>query len=648
MNDLAGAFELAVQLEETLGEMPALESVWSLISADVEFETEPSGALVSYRRYDDPEAKWKLIGETPIATTRVPRGASLWQIEKPGYSPRTFARLPAIADVEAFNWPSHYVLDPIEAKHGDTVPVEGREYFQVSLGGLPVAASYELERFFIDRTEVRNDLYQDFVDAGGYRRVELWTEPFREGDRSLAFEEAMARFVDSTGRPGPATWIAGRYPEGKGAHPVGGVSWYEAVAYARFRGRHLPTAYHWAAAALPDIEIIEPLAPALAAQSNLDSAGSLPVGSTTGLSAAGAFDMFGNVAEWVWTSRGDDQRFTLGLGWPDPAYNASLASAASAWSRLPSQGLRLASYPAGEPDASLLAPVDISFVDYEALTPLSDDALALLARMNAYAAAPVHASEKSIELPNGMHATRVEVDVPYSKDTLPLVLLVPEKVEPPYQVVVWFGGLNAISSRDNASLYDADMRFANFLRQSGRLLVMPIWKGTFERNDGSTFRQFMGSAVGQREIINSWERDLRLTLDYLDTRQDVDADRVAFVGLSLGAAVGASLVPHEKRLQTAIFWSGGFSAAAHTDNTALSASLARRIRLPVLMLNGRHDFIFPLELQQAFYKLLGTPSEHKRHVVFDAGHFGWPLGEFVRENLDWLDRYLGPVTKSAG
>jgi predicted esterase len=647
-NDFAGAFALAVQLEEKLGEQPMLESVWTLISAPVAFETEPSGALVSYRRYDDPDAEWKPLGETPIATTRVPRGPSLWRIEKPGYATRTFARLPASVDFEQFAWPAQYVLDPPEASLEDTVPVEGREYFQVSLAGFPVAGSYVLDRFFIDRTEVRNDRYQEFVDAGGYRRPEFWTVPFRDGDRILSFEEAMARFLDSTGRPGPATWVGGHYPEGLADHPVGGVSWYEAVAYAKFRGRHLPTVYHWAAAALPDIEILEPLAPALAAQSNLESVGTLPVGSTPGLSAAGASDMFGNVAEWVWTARGEDQRFILGLGWSDPAYNASLASAASPWSRLPIQGLRLATYPNGEPDPSLLARVEVPTVDYASLEPLTDDALALIEKkMNDSSRMPIRATEKPVELPNGTLAIRAEIEEPYSNETLPVYLLAPENVEPPYEAVVWFGGINAIISRDNASLFEAGGRFSSFLRQSGRLLVMPIWAGTFERNDGSSFRRFSGSAGGQSELIFSWGRDLHLTLDYLETREDVDPERIGFVGLSLGAAVGAHIIAGKERLKTAILWSGGFSASAFPENSVLSASLARRTRLPVLMLNGRHDFVFPLELQQAYFELLGTPIADKRHVVYDAGHFGWPLGEFVRDNLDWLDRYLGPVAKPA-
>ena len=58
----------------------------------------------------------------------------------------------------------------------------------------------------------------------------------------------MAHFRDATGRPGPATWDLGSYPDGQDEHPVAGVSWYEAAAYAKFAGKSLPTIYHWLAA----------------------------------------------------------------------------------------------------------------------------------------------------------------------------------------------------------------------------------------------------------------------------------------------------------------------------------------------------------------------------------------------------------------
>jgi hypothetical protein len=66
------------------------------------------------------------------------------------------------------------------------------------------------------------------------------------------------------------------------------------------------------------------------------------------------------------------------------------------------------------------------------------------------------------------------------------------------------------------------------------------------------------------------------------------------------------------------------------------------VKTPVLMENGRYDDIFPLESsQRRLFHLLGTPDKDKKHVIFEAGHGGWPPAEDIRECLDWLDKYLG-------
>ena len=64
----------------------------------------------------------------------------------------------------------------------------------------------DVPAFWMDRLEVTNQEFKTFVDAGGYKKPEYWKEPFVENGRTLTFDEAMARFRDATGRPGPSTW----------------------------------------------------------------------------------------------------------------------------------------------------------------------------------------------------------------------------------------------------------------------------------------------------------------------------------------------------------------------------------------------------------------------------------------------------------
>ena len=323
-----------------------------------------------------------------------------------------------------------------------------------------------------------------------------------------------------------------------------------------------------------------------------------------------------------------------------------MALAASPWSRLPSQGVRLATYPRGELDESLLAEIDTFNIDYESIEVMSVETLSLLDGAIHDQPPPASFTEQELALPNGMHATRVELKSVYG-DVLPVLLLKPEGVEPPYQTVVWFGGINSIASQDNMTLYHFDLGIANFLRESGRMLVVPIWKGTFERNDGSSLGRFTSDPAQRSEMTSTWARDLRLVMDHLDVRNDVQHGNIGLVGLSLGAAIAPILARGDERFATILLWSGGFTSFTARTRTRTEAiresSVVRNTTLPVLMLNGRHDIVFPLELQQAYYRMLGTPAEHKRHVVYDAGHLSWPQGEFVRENLDWLDQYLGPV-----
>lgn len=161
-----------------------------------------------------------------------------------------------------------------------------------------------VDGFFLDRYCVTNRQYWQFVAEGGYEQMSLWDE---------AIWPAVLGFVDRTGHPGPRFWSDGMYPPGKEDHPVVGVCWYEACAYARWVGKRLPTDPEWVKAGVwpvlaeggRPVQRRFPWGDALdRRRANLWGSGvgdTLPVQALPeGASVNGVYQLVGNV--WEWTS----------------------------------------------------------------------------------------------------------------------------------------------------------------------------------------------------------------------------------------------------------------------------------------------------------------------------------------------------------
>lgn len=162
-------------------------------------------------------------------------------------------------------------------------------------------AQVEIGGFFLDRCAVRNREFQMFVQSGGYDSLEIWPQEVWP---------SVSRFRDRKGRPGPRDWEDGRFPSGLADHPVVGVCWYEALAYARWVGKRLPTAAEWQKAGgwpeqlsgrecnrYPWGDLFDP------ERANLWHTGvgrTLPVDALPGgATPNGVFQMTGNVWEWL-------------------------------------------------------------------------------------------------------------------------------------------------------------------------------------------------------------------------------------------------------------------------------------------------------------------------------------------------------------
>jgi serine/threonine protein kinase len=179
--------------------------------------------------------------------------------------------------------------------------------------------------FLMDRYEVTNRQFFEFVAGGGYTQPKFWTEPILIDSRQAALPAALQRFVDQTGVPGPRTWTQGKFPAGKDRYPVTDITWYEATAYARWAGKALPSRRQWWYAALAggssaypwgdDVQNIQQRA-------NFEFDAAQPVGShLLGVSPFGCYDMAGNVKEWLSEQPdGTNRRVVVGGSWRDPSY----------------------------------------------------------------------------------------------------------------------------------------------------------------------------------------------------------------------------------------------------------------------------------------------------------------------------------------
>ena len=668
------AYKLALKVEKIIPNDPRLAECFNKCAVKMSITTEPQGATVYMKDYKKPKDPWKKLGVTPIDDMRLPLAVLRLKFEKEEHETVLAA---------CNNWDmSHESKEMSHFEISRKLDRKGKlpsGMVRVSVVDIPGSPHYP--DFFIDTNEVTNRQFKKFVDDGGYQKKKYWKEPFiktmeevlRESMNNLSqsglrtlqaynegvtlnWEDAVKEFVDRTGQPGPATWRDGTYPSGQDEYPVSGVSWYEAAAYAEWAGKSLPTVEHWGFARGDRTTFVEESASTadtgalISEMANFRESGPSPVGSHPAIMPFGEYDMAGNVQEWC---RNETRigHVIRGGAWGDAIYMFGDISHAPSFNRSERNGFRCVrlSNPENIPELCFESIEPVTEPNLSNIPRLPDNELEMYKQWFAYDKTPLEASvEPENESATNWIQQKITFNAAYGKNERVIAhLYLPKKAAPPYQTVIFFPGIgvtqNQVDSTNPSDL--GSVYYIPPLIDSGRAVLYPVYKGTYERNTDDVrnipvrMSEIKGT-VEERELLIKIVKDFMRSVDYLETRGDINKDALAYVGYSWGGRLGAIIPALEKRIKVNVLMLGGIGTRYLPEVNEIN--YVKRVEQPTLMLNGKYDPLFPYNSSsKPMYDSLGTEKKHQ--ILYDYPSHYLPPDEAKKDMLGWLDKYLGPV-----
>jgi eukaryotic-like serine/threonine-protein kinase len=382
-------------------------------------------------------------------------------------------------------------------------------------------------------------------------------------------------------------------------------------------------------------------------QSNFKGKGPERVGSNPAITPYGLHDMGGNVREWCFneTQMG---RLVRGGAWDDVSYMFGFRSQLPPFDRSAKNGFRccLDTHPEKVPKAALALVKIEGFPDFYKQKPVSDQIFQVYREQYAYDKLDLDSRlELRDDTAKEWVIEKVSFAAAYENERVPAFLYLPRNSSPPFQTIIFFPGSDAAWITSSKDL----KKFMSFflipsLVKNGRAVMFPVYKGTFERGNGALLAIHTGADTRQyTDYFIKVAKDFRRSIDYLETRSDIDLKKLAYLGFSWGGIYGSLIPAIEDRLKVSILNGGGMWGNTRPEVDGIN--YVNRIKIPTLMLNGRYDMTFPFDLTvKPMFDLLGTPAADKRLILYDTDHI-IPLTEYIKESLAWLDKYLGPVKR---
>lgn len=168
---------------------------------------------------------------------------------------------------------------------------------------------------------------------------------------------------------------------------------------------------------------------------------------------------------------------------------------------------------------------------------------------------------------------------------------------------------------------------------------------------------------GMHHLAGETVVDLRRAVDWLQTRPEVDKEKIGYLGVSMGGILGGVFVGEEPRIKAAVLWAAGgnwgtliattthpFAAAFRKNGTVDPAkveavmsdvdpltTIGKFAPRPLLFLNGDHDTVVPSACSEALYAAAANPKER---ILLPGGHIPDPTTMMLK-SMDWLSQKLG-------
>jgi len=354
-----------------------------------------------------------------------------------------------------------------------------------------------------------------------------------------------------------------------------------------------------------------------------------------GMSSYGAYAMAGNVREWT-LNEAEDGYIAMGASWQDPPYVFTSIATPEATFSSPTLGFRCVTRPGSDEahGAGRLA-LNRRSPSYDPV-----DEATYRSFLAHYRYDPVDLEPETIETLETEDWTRFKIRFNgVEGESILGYLFLPRRGEPPYQMMVYIPGIDAFFA-DPVSNEVKNVLGPNI--RAGRAAFTVVMDGMVEREwaAGAGFPET--NSVDFRNLMVLHATELSLGIDYLESRGDIDMDRLAYVGLSWGAGSRSLFAAIDERWDAFVLIGAGIDERMHpTLPEALNVNFLPYIRGPKMVLNGRQDEENPwLTRAKPFYDLLSEPKEL---VLRDyEGHVP-SLEVRVPAINDFLDRIFGPV-----